>query len=236
MKFNLWAMAGCVFVLAGVPARSAEPTSATDKPTEPAAPASTVSAEIEPDVESVMRTLEKRMADIRSVQAAFVQEKTLSILDSKVVIEGTMALEGERFAWHVNAPVKYSMVLIDDAMRQWDEDTGRVQRQSLKGNPVFNAVMEQLGHWFSGRYRQLRSDYAVTLLEREPMLRLRFSPRAESAAAKAVKHVTVSFRDGGEYIHGIAIEDLSGDTTVLTFSDTVVNEPIAPETWRVGAR
>ncbi len=205
-------------------------------PTEPAAEAAVAPAEPKPDDEAVMAALEKRMAGIRSVRANFVQEKTLAILERPVTIEGSMALEDERLAWHVHAPVKYSVVVTGDTMRQWDEDTGRVRRESLKGNPVFGAVMEQLGHWFSGRYRALRKDYAVEILEREPAVRLRFAPREESVAAQAIQRVTVTFQADGDYIQSIEIVDRSGDTTLLTFSDTAVNEPVPPETWRVGVR
>ena len=192
--------------------------------------------EADTDLDTLMAGLEERMAEIRSVQASFFQQKELSLLASTVVIKGRMALEGDRLAWHVDEPVRYSVVVIDAVMRQWDEDTGRVQRQSLKGNPVFQAVMEQLGHWFAGRYRPLRQEYRVELLERSPALRLRFVPREESPAAKAIRSVTVEFPAEDAYIRGLKIVDAAGDATTLTFSDAVLNAPVPEETWRVGER
>jgi outer membrane lipoprotein-sorting protein len=226
---------------AGPAAANAPPAVATNVP--PATPPHATSAAVahapsdaDADLNEVMVRLERRMAGIRSVQADFIQKKALSLLADVVTIEGRMALEGDRFAWHVDTPVKYSLVVEGAVARQWDEETRRVRRDSLAGNPVFQSVNRQLGHWFSGRYSALLKEYRAAVVAGAPDWRLRFEPIAGTAAAKAVREVAVAFREDGRYIQRIEIVDQSGDRTSIEFSNVRVNEEVPPQTWQVERR
>ena len=185
----------------------------------------------------LLKDLEKRMSGVKTVQAAFVEEKELKILSKKVVLEGRIAFENPgRLAWHVSKPVRYSMLLTDTIVKQWDEDTGKVQKVSLSSNPAFKMVTQQLGSWFSGRYASLAADYDVTVLAREPGISLRFTPKAGSGTAKAIQSVVVVFQEDQRYVSGITITDISGDATRMTFVNTRLNEPIPDSLWEVEPR
>jgi hypothetical protein len=48
--------------------------------------------------------------------------------------------------------------------------------------------------------------------------------------------VTVVFRKDERYIHQIFIEEKNGDSTLLTFVDTLLNIPVGAEAWEVKPR
>jgi len=220
--------AGVLAWNAALAAESAKPESAVAAPP----PA------LEPAVEAVLRALEKSFVGITTVQTDFTEEKELAVFDKKIVLQGAMALAGvDRLAWHVTAPVRYSLVITDATLRQWDEDSGKVQQLSLAGNPVFNVVIDQVRNWFSGRYLSLTREYDVKVTAEKPLV-LEFVPRPNSMPAKAIARVTIVLREDQRYVREIRIEEKSGDKTRMLFSNTVLNEPVPAAAWEVkpGAR
>ena len=124
------------------------------------------------------------MSAVQTLKSGFVQEKRLAILEQPLVLKGTIFMEKPAlFAWHVREPVRYSMVIRDEVVRQWDEDTQRVQTISLSKNPGFKIAIRQMRGWFSGAYRSMLGEYEVTVAQsrlRSPSS----SPRAKVALRK----------------------------------------------------
>ena len=187
---------------------------------------------VTPEAAIAMKRLAEKFSGVKTVQTSFVQEKSLALFDQKMVMKGKIALESNgRFAWRVTEPVRYTLVMTGTKLKQWDEDSAKVQEISMTSNPVFQAVFTQLQCWFSGRFQDLARDFSVSLVKEKP-LTLAFVPKS-AAAGKAVKQVTVVLRDDERYVSEIKIEEAGGDETVMTFHDTVLNDvnPIPAATW-----
>jgi outer membrane lipoprotein-sorting protein len=188
------------------------------------------------NIDEVLGRLERKMAGMRTLQTGFIQEKKLAVFDQTLVLEGTIFLQKPgHFAWHVKKPMRYSLVMKEDTVRQWDEDTRRVQQIPLSKNPAFQAVVGQMRQWFSGTYTSLLVEYDVMLHKQRPVS-LRFVPRKATVASNVINSVTVVFRNDERYVHQICIEEKSGDSTLLTFVDTLLNIPVGAEAWEVKPR
>jgi hypothetical protein len=125
------------------------------------------------------------------------------------------------------------MIMSEDTISQWDEDTGRVQKISLSKNPAFEAAIGQMSIWFSGSYSPLLKDYEILLLREKPVS-LKFTPKPATLAGNVIKSVTVDFRKDEQYINKIFIEEKGGDTTSLLFIDTRLNTPVEASAWKAG--
>lgn len=189
------------------------------------------------DWEPVLGRLEKNLAAVKTVRTSVTQVKELAVFSQKVTLTGKIFLENPgKLAWHMDKPLRYSIVIDGAVMRQWDEDTDVVQKTSLSGNPVFKTVSDQLQKWFSGRYSSLKADYEVEAVRLKPSAVMKFTPVAGSMTARAIKHVTVTFRPDERYIDDISVVGVNDDRTTMTFSDTVLDEPIAADAWEVRPR
>ena len=145
---------------------------------------------------------------------------------NKIIIKGRIYIQKpNKLAWHVDKPVRYSVLITDKSIRQWDEETNRVQEISLSRNPVFQNVVNQLTIWFSGDYSSLLADNDVHLLKNSPII-LDFVPKETNIARKVIKSVNITFRADEKYIERIKILEISGDTTSIVFMNTVLNVPI----------
>ena len=186
-----------------------------------------------PPAEDILRALEKNFSGITNVHTGFVQEKDLAVLSRKMVLKGTIALQNPgRFAWHVETPLKYGLVIADGNLKQWDEDSDRIQQIALSANPVFQVAVGQIQAWFAGRFVDLTKDFEVQTVTQTP-LTLEFAPRTNSLAHKAVKRVLLTFRDDRRYVTAMSIEEKSGDRTTMVFTNTVLNGPLDPGVWEV---
>jgi hypothetical protein len=184
----------------------------------------------------LLAELQKSLAGTTNVQSDFIQEKHLSVLQQKVFIKGRMAVQQpDRFAWEVVEPVRYHLVVEGTQLLQWDEASGKVQQVSLAGNPVFAVVVNQLRAWFTGRLELLTKDFEAEVVPGD-VPKIAFVPRPDSFAAKAVRRIELRFRADRRYLEGMTIEDLGGDCTIMTFTNTVLNSVIEPKVWEVRPR
>lgn len=186
-----------------------------------------------PGVNEVLARLEERISGLQTLQADFVQEKYLAVLDEPLVLSGTLSMQKpDRFSWIVRKPLRYSMVIVGEVAHQWDEDTRRVEKIPLSGNPVFGAAIRQLQGWLSGAYRSMLGEYEVRVLGREPIT-LEFVPRETALAREVIERVTVTFGRDERYIRRMEILERRGDRTLLRFVNTLLNTPIPPSAWKV---
>jgi len=109
-----------------------------------------------PGVSELLTRIGEKVAEFKTLKTDFVQEKNLAIFKRKIIMRGRIYLQKPNtIAWHVAKPVKYSVLITDTAIRQWDEDTDQVQEIPFSKNPVFKIVLNQLTTWFLGNYGSL---------------------------------------------------------------------------------
>ncbi len=188
------------------------------------------------DVAALLEQVGKEASGFQTLRTSFVQEKRLAVFKDTVVLKGRIVLQKpDRIAWHVSSPLRYSVVLSSASIRQWDEDTNSVQTISLAKNPVLMNVLGQLSVWFSGEYRSLLKEFDVTVLRKGPIA-FRFVPKGTAMAAKVLRDIEIEFRADRKYLQSIAIHELSGDSTVITFTDTEFNIPLDAREFEVKPR
>lgn len=187
----------------------------------------------EEDIHAVLAGLEAKAAQVNSLESNFVQTKKLAMFDKPLILKGKIFLKKPgQFAWHQREPIRYSLVIKGGFVRQWDEETGRVQEVSVADNPYFSAALKQMTEWFSGSYTGLLKNYAVTARKQNPLV-LEFIPRQGSSSFSLIKKVEVAFKEDERYIDEIYIEEKNGDATRLKFTETKLNVDIKPDAWEV---
>lgn len=213
-----------LFSAFSLPALAGEPA-ADGKKQEPAA-----------EIAALLDRLGKGVAGFQTLKTEFTQEKRLAVFQHAVVLKGRIVLQKPgRIAWHVDTPVKYSVVISDASVRQWDEDTDRVQEISLAKNPMLQNVLHQLTVWFSGSYGALIKDYDIEVAQTSPYA-FRFEPKKTNMAAKVVKQIQVEFREDQKYLRRITIVEQGGDSTVITFTGTLFDVPLDARDFEVKRR
>lgn len=185
------------------------------------------------EVKELLRMIGKKVSNFKSLKTDFVQEKNLAMFKKKIILRGRIYMQKPNMlAWHVDKPVKYSVVITDKYIRQWDEDTNKVQELSLAKNPIFKNVITQLSVWFSGEYGALMDDNNVSILQQHPLV-IEFVPNDKNIAKKMIKSITITFREDEKYLRKIMIDEMSGDTTTIEFSNTQLDMPVESRFFEV---
>jgi outer membrane lipoprotein-sorting protein len=185
------------------------------------------------DMSAFMTAIGKKASDFKTLKADFTQEKKMAMFKDKLVLKGRIFLQKpNRIAWHVDSPLRYSVLITDKMIRQWDEETNQVQEISLTKNPIFQNVLNQLTVWFSGDYSSLLDVNEVRLLKREPLI-VEFVPREKNIARKVIKSITITFRPDQKYLQQIRILEQSGDVTTIHFTNTQLNAPLTNSNFEV---
>jgi outer membrane lipoprotein-sorting protein len=178
------------------------------------------------DLSVLLNTIGKKVSDFKTLKTDFTQEKEMAMFKEKLVLKGRIYLQKpNKVAWHVDKPLRYSVLITDKFIRQWDEDTNQVQELSLAKNPMFQNVIRQLTVWFSGEYGSLLETNDVRLVKRSP-LTVEFSPRGNNDAGKVIRSITITFREDQTYLQQIRMQERSGDVTTITFTNTLLNAPL----------
>lgn len=179
-----------------------------------------------PALSAVLHRLEEKMSGLKTLKTDFVEEKKLSAFRNSIRLRGHIYMERPgKLIWHVDEPVRYSVLITEEYVRQWDEDTNRVQEIPLSNNPVLRTVFSQMTVWLNGQFTTLLQEYKVELIQESPVV-LACVPRDENVLKKVVKQITLSFQEDETYLKQIIILEAGGDSTTISFHDTVLNVPL----------
>lgn len=182
---------------------------------------------------TVLKKLQSNMGNLDTLSTEFSQIKNLSFLNQRLEIKGRLYLDKpDRFVWQVDSPLEYKMMINGSDMYQWDGDTGRTRRISLADDPVFKAAFSQIRLWFSGDYLSMSNDYDISVISQQPV-ELRFIPLSGSGPEEYMTEVIVTFRADQRYIESIEIREKSGDSMTLKFVNTLINNDIDEQVWRL---
>jgi len=188
------------------------------------------------DLSAFLQGIGKKASNFKTLKTEFTQEKKMVMFKEKLIIKGRIFLEKpNRIAWHVDSPVRYSVLITDKLIRQWDEDTNKVQEVSLAKNPIFQNVLSQLTVWFSGEYGSLLDTNDVRVVKRDPLV-IEFIPRDNNVSKKVIKSITITFRDDQNYLQQLRIQEMSGDVTTINFIHTILNTPLNSKNFEVKGR
>ena len=183
-------------------------------------------------IDKILSDMEQKTKDVNSIQTRFIQTKKLAVFTKEITIEGMVYIKKPNlFAWHVYKPVRYGLVVKDSVISQWNADTDIVKTISMKNNPGFKAIFNQMNKWLSGNYKPLMDDYHVSVVSEEP-LSLEFTPLKSTDSFDFLARITIQFNRNLRCLDKIIVLEKNGDKTTLTFFDTKLNKQIPSSAWK----
>jgi outer membrane lipoprotein-sorting protein len=172
------------------------------------------------------------LPDIATLQAEFTQTKQIALLRHRAVITGELYIEKKngRMAWHVASPIRYSCVITNESLTQWDIDSNRQVTLSADRYPWLKVLSRNMEDWFSGNFRSMSSEFTAKAGGKHETL---MTARPGSRIAEFIRSIEFHFSDDGSSISRVIFTEVNGDTTDIAFSNIRINQPIPAEKWKV---
>ncbi|MBR6241540.1 MAG: outer membrane lipoprotein carrier protein LolA [Lentisphaeria bacterium] len=171
------------------------------------------------------------IANFRTLRTKFVQTKRLKAFKKPMVLNGELCLDrvGKRFAWHVEKPLRYSCIIADGKLTQWDEDSDKTVSVPFSKYPMLEMLSDAMTAFASGDVKALEKDFEAAPGKDGSIL---LKPRSERFAASLITEVELFLDDAGKQIVKVVATEKSGDVTELVYSDSVFDSDIPDSLWQ----
>lgn len=170
------------------------------------------------------------LASARTVQGRFVQTRSTRSLRAPIRMRGEFCMTRGAFAWHIQAPAPFSVVIQGDRLQQWDAISGRTTTIDMTKKPALSTLARAMQSFASGNAAALRPDFDMRLLNSNIVS---LTPKPFHHAAPFLKRLLFELDDSRRTIRRMRIEETNGDSTDIVYSAMRLNEPIAPSQWNV---
>ena len=159
---------------------------------------------------------------LRSVQAAFVQEKHLKILVKPLVSTGTFAFQTPHsLRWEYRSPVRSVLLMHEGRIRKLIERDGRLEPDNGVGVEAMQVVFQDLGSWLDGRFE----DNPMFAAARPDARTVVLTPKEEGLRAM-ISRIELHLGEQEGVMERVIIVEGEAGATELRFTDAVVNREI----------
>ena len=175
--------------------------------------------------DAMLGRLQKLSAGVRTLSSDFVQEKYLSVFKSALVSHGRFYYsKPDKLRWELTSPVVSGFALNGSSGRRWRGSDKNSEHFQLDRDPVMQIVAEQLLAWARADFPWLKAHYRIEVVGERPA-RLRLEPLF--ATGGFLDHLEIRFAADGSHVQQVVVHEKDGDYTRISFTNTVVNGPLA---------
>lgn len=189
-----------------------------------------------PEAEAVPATpdtaeLLANIANFKTLRTKFVQTKRLKAFKKPMVLNGELCLDrpGKRFAWHVEKPLRYSCIIANGKLTQWDADSGKTVSVPFSKYPMLEMLSDAMTAFASGDVKALEKDFEAAS-DKDGTIVLK--PRSERFAASLITEVELTLDDTKTKIVKVRASEKNGDVTELVYSDSIFDSDIPDTLWQ----
>ncbi|OGP68500.1 MAG: hypothetical protein A2031_06285 [Deltaproteobacteria bacterium RBG_19FT_COMBO_43_11] len=174
--------------------------------------------------------LRKDAANIQTIQARFVQSKSMKILSKPLISEGCFYyVSPDSFRWEYFKPLKSIVIAHKGETKRYISSGGKMTEDKTGGVQAMKIVLNEITAWMSGKFDQNPS-FKATLKE-GTYTEITLTPVGKSMAGMIEKIIiTVSKKDTA--VKSVKIIESENSLTRIDFSDAVINKVIPESTFQ----
>jgi len=179
---------------------------------------------------SALAAIEKKLVPVKTMAAAFVQEKHLSIFERVLTSKGKIYFQApDLLRWETAEPVVSGFSISGKKGKRWHELAGTKEAFNVDREPAMKAMADQLLACATGDMDRLSRDYILTAVrdedEETPGAMIRLEPRSE-AMKGYLKHMDMHLAADQSRVASVEVFEADGDFTRISFIDPVLNQPL----------
>lgn len=173
--------------------------------------------------------IRENVAFVTSVQASFVQEKHLKILDDPLISRGVLYFAAPySLRWEYHQPVRSVLLMDNETIRQYSQAGSKMVAQKNRELEVMRVFLREICMWMQGEFRA-NPDLDAQVMPGGMVL---LKPDKDNAMAQVIQRIELRLTDAPGVIESVTIyEDETSHTTIL-FDDTKINRHIKRDVFQ----
>jgi len=174
--------------------------------------------------------LRKDSANIKTIQARFVQKKFMKILAKPLISEGRFYyVAPDSFRWEYLKPLRSVVIAYKDDTRRYILSGGKMIEDKAGGMQAMKIVLGEVAGWMSGKFDQNPS-FAATLKE-GTNTQITLTPVGKSMSGMIEKiEITVSKKAAA--VKSVKIIENANAFTQIDFIDVEINKVISSSVFQ----
>jgi len=148
--------------------------------------------------------------------ADFKQIKTITVLSRPLVSQGAIhVVDGETISWHQDLPYIMMMKFTSQGIIECLDDC-KGEAPTVSNNPFVTALSQAFIGLLAGSPEKLETYFDLSVSEHsQANWKLLLAPN-DAILSGFIKHISIT---GDEHLQSLIILEMSGDKTLLTFSN-----------------
>jgi outer membrane lipoprotein-sorting protein len=162
------------------------------------------------------------LAEVRSVQADFQQEKHLKILARPIISRGTFLFQApQSLRWEYRSPIRSVLLMHGGKVRKFVERDGEFREDGGMGLDSMQVVLAQIADWLDGRFTD-NDMFSVSYPDERTLL---LTPKGQ-ALAGLISNVQLELADQKGLLDRVTIFEGPDSYTAMTFTNRTLNQEI----------
>jgi outer membrane lipoprotein-sorting protein len=174
--------------------------------------------------------LRKDAAKIKTIQARFVQEKSMKILSKPLISRGLFYYAApDSFRWEYLQPLRSIAIAHKGNTKRYISSGGKMIEDKTGGVQAMKIVLNEIAGWMSGKFDQNPS-FAATLKEGE-YTEITLTP-VEKNMAGMIGEIIITLSKKEKAVKSVKIIESANAFTRIDFSDVQINKVISDKTFQ----
>ena len=170
------------------------------------------------ELKELLATLSKEMGSIRTLRAAFVQEKHVSLFTEVVKVEGwTFFSRPDCVRLEMTAPFRSALIAQGKSVAKYEFADGQWQKLKLQSPDVVLKVTGQIAAWLQGQLDKEGIYTVSALAAADGQVSVVLVPKAEELR-KYISATELGLSADRKRLVSVTIREPGGDFTRMTFS------------------
>jgi outer membrane lipoprotein carrier protein len=168
--------------------------------------------------------LRKESANIKTIQADFVQNKSMKILSKPLVSVGRFYYAApDSFRWEYLKPLRSIVIAHKNTTKRFIYSGGKMMEDKAGGAQAMKIVLNEIGGWMNGRFDQNPS-FAATIKERANTMII-LTPAGNSMAGM-IEKIEITLSKDKATVKAVKIIENADAFTRIDFLNVKTNKAI----------
>jgi outer membrane lipoprotein-sorting protein len=174
--------------------------------------------------------LRKESANIKTIQAHFVQKKSMKILSKPLISEGRFYyVAPDSFRWEYFKPLRSIVIAYKNNIKRYIASGGKMVEDKTGGAQAMKIVLGEVAGWMSGKFDQNPS-FAATIDE-GANTKITLTP-TEKSMTGMIEKIEIILSKKSATVQSVKITESANNFTQINFDNVEINKAMNPSVFQ----